>query len=381
MPIYRYIFPLIICIGLLAAACVEPYAPPATESTKSYLVVDGYVNSSDGSATVKLTRSVSLATTTAPPAELNAIVTIEDDQGKSTALTGDTKGNYTGNGIIIGSNRLYRVRIVTSDKQEYLSDFVTLKDSPPIDDLAWVPLNDGVDVVVSTHDDTDNSRYYQWSFDETWEYTAVYLSGFIFENDTLLPRPFDQYIYRCWRTTSSQNIIIASTDQLQKDVVDKKTLTHIPAGSQKLFIKYSMLAHQRVLTRDAYDYWEQLEKTTESLGGLFDPQPGKVSGNIHNTSNPDEPVLGYFSGGSVTSKRIFIKLGDLPNELRRYQGQEGCMIDTVLLEDVKNFIPIYSEALGTATNGPITIGYIFTSKTCADCRTQGGVTTKPDFWQ
>src|SRR5436189_6381773 len=36
--------------------------------------------------------------------------------------------------------------------------------------------------------------------------------------------------------------------------------------SQKLVIKYSILAKQRAISRQAYDYWLNLQKTTESLG-------------------------------------------------------------------------------------------------------------------
>jgi hypothetical protein len=142
-----------------------------------------------------------------------------------------------------------------------------------------------------------------------------------------------------------------------------------------------MLLRQRVLTREAYDYWAELQKTTESLGGLFDPQPGKVTGNIHSVNDAAEPVLGYFSGGSVQQKRFFIGLLDLPNNLKAYQGIGNCVQDTVLLEDLPEYSASFNELLGTATKGPITIGYTYTSKSCADCRTQGGTTTKPEFWQ
>ncbi|HEY9047045.1 MAG TPA: DUF4249 domain-containing protein [Ohtaekwangia sp.] len=378
--LYKYSFPVLICGGLLTT-CVEPYAPPAVETPASYLVVDGYINSTDASAIVKLSRSIPLASTETPPAELNATVSIEDDKGNKTLLTGDKNGKYTGSDIIINSTSLYRLRIKTIDNKEYISDYITLKETPPIDELTWTPKKDGIDITVSTHDDSGNSRYYQWDYDETWEYTAVYYSGYIFTNNILVLRPYNQSIYRCWRTTSSHEINIASSDQLQQDVISNHLVTYIPVGSQKLFIKYSILLRQRAITREAYNYWEQLEKTTESLGGLFDPQPGKVAGNIYNTADADEPVLGYFSGGTVQSQRFFLSANDLPNELRRFQGTDGCNLDTILVKDIKNYNPQYSEAVGEVTEGIIILGYILTTRSCADCRTQGGTTTQPDFWQ
>jgi hypothetical protein len=378
--LYRYSLLILLYTGFITG-CVEPYAPPVIDSDTNYLVVDGFVNSTDGTATVKLSRAIPLSSTDSPPPETNATIFVEDDKGNRTALQGGQAGNYTGSGIPIDMGSKYRLRIRTFDTKEYLSDYIELKESPPIDDLKFIPGDNSISIVVSTHDDSGNSRYYQWSYDETWEYTAVYMSGLIYENDSVQSRPYDEYIHRCWQTTSSKHIIINSSEKLQEDVIHEFPVVNISKGSQKLFIKYSMLLRQRVLTREAYDYWAELQKTTESLGGLFDPQPGKVTGNIHSVNDAAEPVLGYFSGGSVQQKRFFIGLLDLPNNLKAYQGIGNCVQDTVLLEDLPEYSASFNELLGTATKGPITIGYTYTSKSCADCRTQGGTTTKPEFWQ
>lgn len=378
--LYRYSL-LILLYTAFLTGCVEPYAPPIIESDTSYLVVDGFINSTDGTATVKLSRAIPLSSTISPPLETSATVLIEDDKGNRTALQFDQESNYSGSGIPIDMSSKYRVRIRTIDTKEYLSDYIELKESPPIDDLKFTPGDNSISIVVSTHDDTGDSRYYQWSYDETWEYTSVYMSGLIFVGGEVLTRPNDQYIHHCWRTLSSKHIIISSSEKIQNDVIRDFPVVNISKGSQKLFIKYSMLLRQRVLTREAYDYWEELQKTTENLGGLFDPQPGKVTGNIHNVNDAAEPVLGYFSGGSVQEKRFFIAHRDLPDYLKAYQTIGNCVQDTVLLADLPEYSADFNELLSTATEGPVTIGYIYTSKSCADCRTQGGTTTKPEFWQ
>lgn len=377
--LYRYLL-LILLYTAFLTGCVEPYAPPIIESDTSYLVVDAFLNSTDGTATVRLSRTIPLSSTASPPVETTATVFIEDDKGNRTALQIDQTSNYSGSGIPIDMSSKYRVRIRTLDTKEYLSDYIELKESPPIDDLKFTPGDNSISVVVSTHDDTGDSRYYQWSYDETWEYTAVYVSGLIWVDGEIVNRPYNEYVHRCWRTTSSKHIIIGSSEKLQKDVISEFPVVNISKGSQKLFIRYSMLLKQRVLTREAYDYWEELQKTTESLGGLFDPQPGKVTGNIHNVSDADEPVLGYFSGGSVQEKRFFIGLLDLPSNLRAFQTVGSCTIDTLLLEDLPNYSPGFTEFISTASEGPFLIGYTYTSQSCADCRTQGGTTTKPEFW-
>ena len=44
------------------------------------------------------------------------------------------------------------------------------------------------------------------------------------------------------------------------------------------------------LTRDQFNYWANLKKTTEYLGTIFDAQPSQLNNNIHCLSNPSEPV-------------------------------------------------------------------------------------------
>lgn len=65
------------------------------------------------------------------------------------------------------------------------------------------------------------------------------------------------------------------------------------------------------MTKDQYNYWANLKKTTEQPGTIFDPQSSQLNSNIHCLSNPAEPVLGYLCASSTTKKRIFINRSDL----------------------------------------------------------------------
>jgi hypothetical protein len=152
----------------------------------------------------------------------------------------------------------------------------------------------------------------------------------------------------------------------------------IPVRSQKITVKYSIKVQQRALTLEAYEFWTQLKKSTESLGGLFDPLPSQVLGNLHSADNSSEPVLGYFSGGQVDSKRIFIPARDIPRELRLPPIQL-CPIDSIPIDQIRN----YPDMLLIGSYGmPITEGYVTSSgRNCMDCRDDGGALTKPDFWE
>ena len=71
--------------------------------------------------------------------------------------------------------------------------------------------------------------------------------------------------------------------------------------------KYSILVRQFPLDAESYTYWLSIQKNSQSLGGLFDLQPGQVNGNIHSVTHPGEPVIGYVSASGVQEQRIFIE--------------------------------------------------------------------------
>ena len=150
-------------------------------------------------------------------------------------------------------------------------------------------------IYANTHDPTGNTRYYQWKYNETWEYTGSEQSGYIWQGDSLAPRPLSAQIYICYHTDSSGNILIAPSDKLAQDVIYEHPLVSIGANTQPLGIEYSILVSQYALTDSAYNYLTLMQSNTEQLGSIFDPLPSQLVGNIHCLSDPAEPVVGYIS--------------------------------------------------------------------------------------
>jgi hypothetical protein len=273
-------------------------------------------------------------------------------------------------------SRNYRVLIVTQNGKNYHSDFIELTRTPAIDSVNWKPgiQTRGVDIYVNAHDEANKTHYYQWTFDETWEYTSTYPTAFRIQDGVVLP--LEENLYHCWSSEPSTEILVGSTIQLSADVIREFRLLSIPVPSLRLSYRYSMLVRQRALSKDAYEFYSQLKKSTESLGGLFDPMPAQVLGNLHSDKS-DEPVLGYFSGGEITEKRIFIALSELPRDLidlPRY----NCPVDSVPVAEIRltaNIVLINSygprEILGYTTAQ---------DRNCMDCRDEGGSITRPGFW-
>lgn len=375
---------LIFLLLLTGLGCVEDYPPPVANEAVDFLVVDGSIDGSTGAVEVKLSRAIPLASDETPPPELNAQLQIEDADGMVYPMSHFGNGVYRNDNITINNNKQYRLSIRRQDGREYFSEYVSMKPTPPIDSVVWRPnqFRDGIQILVNTHDDSNSTRYYQWTFVETYEYTAPFFSFYKYENGEVASRQPSEYTNRCWQTLTSKKIIIGSSGELNSDIISNFIVNEVTNSSQKVVIKYSILVRQRALTKEAYTYWLNLQKTTENLGGLFDPQPGRVNGNISNVNSPGEPVIGYFDIGAIQEKRIFIENRDLPEGMRPWKDMMGCLADSVAVDDVAEVGQVAGLSFVNAiVEGITTVGYTYSTNFCTDCRLQGGTLTKPLFWE
>ena len=150
--------------------CVEPYSPPAIEELIDLMVVDGFIDASSNTADVRLSRATPLSETGAGAPEQFADVAIEDDDGNSFPLAEVEPGKYVMSNGDFSFSKKYRVVIVSQNSKNYHSDFIQLARTPAIDSVNWKPgfQHRGIDIHVNTHDDLNQTHYYQWTFEETW---------------------------------------------------------------------------------------------------------------------------------------------------------------------------------------------------------------------
>lgn len=362
---------------VLAASCIDPYAPPLSDKEVNFLVVDGFLNSGNGSAEVKLSQAVPLHSESTSNPISKAIVQIEREDGMKIQLSEAPKGVYSVQSAEIATGSKFQLRVKALNK-EYVSDVIELKRSPVLDSVTWVPGAEGVTIYVDSHDVTGSTKYYQWNFIETWEYASDEFSQFIWQNAQMIQRRTGEFIEVCYGTNKSTRVLISTTTSNTLDVVADFPLAFIPRGSKKVSRLYSILVQQRAMDEDAYKFWKDIQRSTENVGGLFDALPGEVAGNIHNVNNPLERVLGYFAGGEVQEKRIFIDWDELPLDLHAVD-RLVCEADSIPIRNLNQYIgfPLYvARSWGT----PSPIGYIAMPRECLDCRVAGGVLEKPAFW-
>jgi Domain of unknown function (DUF4249) len=374
------LFGLFLPLALAIYSCQKLYNPKLTKGSPNILVVEGVIDPSADSTIIRLSRTVQANSKTSVAPELSAIVNAEDDQNGIYPIPEIGNGAYAYPGLQLDITRKYRLRIKTTDGKEYLSDFVPVKITPPIDSVGFNILQDSLQVYVSTHDPTNNTRYYRWSFDETWLFHAFAVSDFISTGYSLVERTTDQEIYFCYATGFSPTIVLASSAGLSNDVIYESPLTLIKGSSEKIEREYSVLVRQYALTPDALAYWANLRTNSDQLGGVFGVQPSEVSGNIHCTSNPSTPVIGYISASTVTTKRIFIANSSLP---RAWQPDYpySCVVDSVKKNVFGTLISLPPDQLTLEPIGSFfaPTGYTATTKECADC-TIRGTTQQPSYW-
>jgi len=357
------------------ARCKQPYEPPAIREKTNFLVVDGIINSGQDSTIITLsrTKSVTDSSFTILP-EVNANVAIEEENGTSFPLSSLGNGLYGIGPLNLDDNKRYRLRIQAAGSF-YSSDFVPVKQSPPIDSIGWEQ-PDNLTFFVNTHDPANATRYYRWEYDETWQYETPYESVFIFENGQIRPRDSSELVHVCYRHTNSSDIILGTSAQLNEDVITHVPLLTIPRNSRKLELKYSLNVKQYALTEEAFKYWQLLKKNTEQVGTLFDAQPSQLIGNIHSESDPAEPVLGYVSVSSIQSKRIFLSTFSLHNW--EITPEEICTA-RIVPGDSAIFYLSLDPSLGVAylVSGG---GVALSTHQCYDCTLLGGTNKKPSYW-
>ncbi len=387
---YRHLLLIALLLAGLGGlgGCVEAYAPDIISAPPSYLVVDGFINAR-GVSTIRLSRSAALDAKTIPPAEARATLFIEaQNGGPRFALTETTPGTYVSAALTLEAARSYRLRISTRVGHQYASDFVSVKLTPPIDAVTWGVRDTDFNLYVSAHDDTRNSQYYRWEYDETWEISSPYYP-LIEYYDGALRTIRQPYPVICWSSATSSRIVLNQTTALGEDRVSNFRILTLPSNSSRLHLRYSILVRQQALSKEEYSYWELLRKNTENIGSLFDPQPTQVTGNVHSLDNGEERVLGFVGAHSVTEKRIFISRAELPATVRPLSGYEACIPPDTLKPAAGIPAPTAEEirlAIFFAFNSqeylPIVVtpnGIVAKGRDCIDCRTRG-TAVRPTFW-
>ena len=360
--------------------CIKSYTPNVHSPVTGYLVVEGNINTAPTTTTITLSRTEPLTDTASQLFENGATIAVEGSDGSIYNGAQAGSGQYSFGAIPLDSTKTYRLDITTAAGTRFMSEFVKVIPTPPIDSIYATYDGSGAHILLDTHNPQNTTHYYMWSWSETWEFTSAEYSYYMYNGSAVVPRPDSDQVYYCWRNDASTSIMIYSSAKLSQDVVSQFQLNLIPGGDQRLSFEYSILVNQYGLADSAYDYLQLMQGNTESLGSIFDPLPSSLKGNIYCVSDPSQPVVGYVNASAVQTQRVFIQ------RPYNWSYEFGCyQKDTVIQPDTKdlerNFAGgNHSMYTPVAATQPPGLGWVSNQTTCVNCIAMGGTNVKPSFW-
>jgi hypothetical protein len=388
-----------LALAVITVGCITPYEPPYMGDHAGLLVVDGIIT--DGDVLITLSRSRPLSSEDGiagqqPPTQWvsGAELWVESEDGRIFESPGSMEnGEYA---IAMGSldtDTRYRLHI-RAEGEEYVSEYRTPQSPPEIAEIEIYQKEPGANLQVrlDVNGTAEQSNYYMWNYEETWEsnasinasfyygmyegdYTGYslgeYLDNLLYGGGTMRLYPYPGYIspfYYCWNYGRSRALLIGSTDRLTENTLRDYVLYEIGLTSNRISQLYHTKISQYSLGEDAFYYFDNQKKNTDDAGSIFAPIPSEIAGNIVCTTSPELPAIGFVEVSRRVQREIF------------FDDPEG------LFEDTRQPCPIFTRGKEMEdANMSESISYPvgaedFARLDCIDCRRMGGLKSRPRFW-
>ncbi len=301
---------LLLSLLVTVIACVTEYQPE-TIRIAPVLVVEGQITDAPGPYTVRLTRTGDFSNKGINLLETGAVVGIEDNAGNRETLREQSPGVYQtrANGMQGVAGRRYKLTIQTRNGQRYESDAETLTAAPPIlnvyseykrERLPGTQVQQETwDVYLDTKDPETAGNFYRW---EWTHYEAINIC-----QKTERANGTFSGLYcctPCWDINRCYNCINVNSDvNFNGNNLSRQYIATVPYTSK---LPYYIEIQQQSISRGAYQFWKSVRGLVNNTGGLFDPAPASVQGNIRNLTNTAEPVYGYFGATGLSERAVYV---------------------------------------------------------------------------
>jgi hypothetical protein len=360
----------------LLPGCISAYEASEVEDMSGLLVVEGVIL--EEGTKITLSRTVRLDETLSQSYLFdkvnNATIHIIDEANNVIAVAEqDGWGEYIVKerfSFVAGMKYALDIDVFWG---HYQSAFVEPVETPAIDEVNW-KLNDdnSIDILVSTHNPVNETLYCLWDFEEAWEIRSRYFADRRYDpaNGIIQQSLSDNSNrYYCWASDYSKSLLMASSEKNREATIKDHRIITLQPGNSRYSYLYSINVRQFRLSKEAYQYFNHLQRNIDESGSLFAPQPSEVKGNIQCLSHPDETVIGYIFASKAVTSRLFIPMAE--QNLTNFEGLGFC--------DEKSFeTPQIAYGQGYGISG----GNNYVTLRCVDCmqRTAMATKTKPGFW-
>jgi len=371
---------------ILINGCIEPFEPDIDEP-RSVMVIDGYLSDAPGNQTISISRSSPYNNPQFLPVT-GCVVRVEDELGDGIIFSEDTAGIYRSELELgfMAVGKSYRLMVITPDDEVYESDYDSLLACAPIDSLSYrleVQATSDPDVsyygirfYADMKGNPEDARNYMWTFEETWEYIAYYKVQYIWNGSSLYKYDTEKHgVDVCYLTKELKDYEVGSSRLYSRNEIHQQPLYFVSNLTPRLQEQYSLLVVQHSLSNAAFLYWDKMKAQSTDDYKLYDDQPSRATGNIYNSSHPEEKVLGYFFVSQTKEKRIIVN-EDFDFPIAPF----SCPLDTIVdpFEELGADYPYFLFSLSSSGRGGPPYAYSY--QECHDCTYRGGVTLKPDFF-
>jgi len=392
-------------LALVLTTCIDPFIPQV-KNFEPLLVVDALITNRNATYYCTLSRSIK-SLGDMPGKVKGASVTVKNDLGASFAFKESSPGIYKSDSLEFKAEpgRTYTLHIVTKDGEVYESDPATMPEVPEIDSLYFgkdkitddegVP-HDGVRFYIDA-DKPPKGTCLRWTFEEWWKTRVPYPPLFKFIDEFNIVPLEEPGNLVCWRNNKSYEILTGEVTTDTGNEFKKKPLFFVASDhADRLMVQYYIKIRQYSISKNEYQFWDQMEQIRRVGGDIFDRQPFQVISNVHNTAHSGEQVLGYFQVSAVSEAAIYITRREV-DSLKLEQFEYGC---DVLYANPNYDFPGKPEKPVSVTQmyhilvdqGYVLVDYyhydepglsylvfVFVKNYCADCTITGNP-KKPDFW-
>ena len=366
--------------------CIEKYEADIPTDETGLLVVEGTIT--PGKNTFRLQRTTALDSYYSYLVVDDAWVVVRGTDGSEYRTEGDY-GTFTCTIDELNPNVQYYLHIET-DGEVYESDPQTPLRTEKIAEVRGdqsTPRSD-IDILVTPAEPFDNSKinYYTWTYEETWEVHPEY-NTFVYydvENMQCVKNNHLLYPERGWKDAASSSIMVGSSTNYDAQHIQQLKIYDISRESEKMYVRYSGLVHQRAISKAEYEYELARRQAGSEMGGLFTPQPSALPTNIHCLTSKKH-VIGFVGCALNTSEyRFFLEPKDYsiyhPIDKDKRRWVEAPSADECV-ELVKSGLHLceWDDTYMSPEGVPI-LQTAWAYEYLLDVRLRGAYIEEPDFW-
>ncbi len=148
---------------------------------------------------------------------------------------------------------------------------------------------------VAYQDPSEVSNYYKWETSGSYRlptHPELYVDP---TSGTVAPKDCCEL---CYTTEQNFNIGISS-DRFYDGNKYQKMIYFIEDNGLRFYEKYIIHINQLSISKEGYEFFNLLRNQLSIKGNIFDPPPATIRGNIIGITNPDEPIVGYFTASDI----------------------------------------------------------------------------------